>query len=105
MQTPPYSSGKRTPVNPRSASLGSSSIGKCWASSHSITCGAISASANSRTLVFTCCCSSVNLKFMLFSTYFCTRQRHSRLSGDRPECLSKQQIVKTLILTHRGDEL
>src|SRR5262249_50309408 len=35
-------------------------MGKCEASSHSITWGAISPSANSRTLLRSCCCSSVN---------------------------------------------
>src|SRR5437660_5213887 len=59
---PPYSSGNKTPVNPSSPSFGSSSIGKCCASSHSITYGAISASANSRTLIFICNCSSVSSK-------------------------------------------
>src|SRR6266478_4848034 len=37
------------------------STGKCDASSHSIACGAISPSANSRTLRRRCCCSSVKL--------------------------------------------
>src|SRR5438309_2279909 len=36
------------------------SSGKWEASSHSITCGVISPSANSRTLLRSCCCSSVN---------------------------------------------
>src|ERR1700704_1992804 len=59
---PPYSSGKITPKSPISASFGMISTGKCEASSHSITCGAISPSANSRTLRRNCCCSSVNEK-------------------------------------------
>src|SRR5262249_23469803 len=50
------------PSRPISASLGMISVGKCEASSHSITCGAISPSANSRTLRRNCCCSSVNVK-------------------------------------------
>src|SRR5215471_11386975 len=60
---PPYSSGKMTPSSPISASFGIISIGKCEASSHSITWGAISPSANSRTLRRSCCCSSVSWKF------------------------------------------
>src|SRR4026208_1611662 len=59
---PPYSSGKITPSSPSSASFGINSIGKCCSSSHSNTCGPISDSANSRTLNFTCRCSSVNSK-------------------------------------------
>src|SRR6266404_281262 len=58
---PPYSSGKITPSSPISPSFGIISIGKCDASSHSITCGPISPSANSRTLRRSCCCSSVKL--------------------------------------------
>src|SRR5258708_3668327 len=38
------------------------SIGKCEASSHSITWGVIAPSANSRMLRRSCCCSSVNEK-------------------------------------------
>src|SRR5579863_2515069 len=60
MPAPPYFSGKITPRKPISASLGITSEGNCEASSHSITCGAISASANSRTARRRCCCSSVN---------------------------------------------
>src|SRR5271157_2251523 len=59
---PPYSSGKITPSSPISASFGRISSGKCDASSHSITCGAISPSANSRTLFRKCFCSSLNVK-------------------------------------------
>src|SRR6266478_824740 len=59
---PPNCSGKITPSSPISPSFGIISTGKCEASSHSITCGAISPSANSRTLRRNCCCSSVNEK-------------------------------------------
>src|SRR6185437_9406168 len=59
MPAPPYFSGKMTPRKPISASLGIISEGNWEASSHSITCGAISASANSRTVRRRCCCSSV----------------------------------------------
>src|SRR6202142_703479 len=48
-----------TPRRPSSASLGMSSEGNVEASSHSITCGAISLSANLRTVLRSCCCSSV----------------------------------------------
>src|SRR6202030_3234665 len=57
---PPYFSGKMTPRNPISASLGIISDGNLETSSHSITWGRISASANSRTLRRSCCCSSVS---------------------------------------------
>src|SRR5260370_25262341 len=59
---PPYCSGKITPRNPISPSIGISSDGNWDASSHSITCGAISVSANPRTLRRSCCCSSVKEK-------------------------------------------
>src|SRR6266404_9327740 len=97
MPAPPYSSGNKTPVRPNAASFGCSSIGKCCASSHSITCGAISASANSRTLVLICCCSSFNSKcipLLLFRQE--TRQRHSRLPHHRQECLSKPTFPSEL---------
>src|SRR6267378_1062666 len=51
-----------TPSKPISPSLGINSDGKHEASSHSITCGAISDSENSRTVRRRCCCSSVNEK-------------------------------------------
>ena len=47
---PPYCSGNWMPISPSAASFGSSSAGKCCASSHSRTCGRISVSANSRTV-------------------------------------------------------
>ena len=52
------------------ASFGCNSTGKCCDSSHSITCGAISDSANSRTLILTCCCSSLNSNSMFVYTRF-----------------------------------
>src|SRR5258707_1124827 len=45
-------------MRPRAASLGSRSGENCCASSHSMTCGFISASANSRTVRRRICCSS-----------------------------------------------
>ena len=51
--------GTECPSSPRSASFGSSSLGKCCASSHSMTWGRISVSANSRTLLRRRTCSSV----------------------------------------------
>src|SRR5215469_15289609 len=51
-----------TPSRPISASLGRSSRGKWEASSHSITWGPISPSANSRTDLRSCCCSGVKVK-------------------------------------------
>src|SRR5579864_1715635 len=50
------------PSKPSLASCGTISCGKWEASSHSIMCGAISASANSRTVRRSACCSSVNEK-------------------------------------------
>ena len=46
---PPYSSGTTRPNSPRSPSLATSSTGKWCAASQAAACGAISASANSRT--------------------------------------------------------
>jgi hypothetical protein len=45
--------------------LGISSAGKREASSHSMTCGAISDCAKSRTVRWSCCCSSVREKSTL----------------------------------------
>src|ERR1700680_3929820 len=50
------------PSRPSSASLGISSAGKREASSHSMTWGAISDCAKSRTVRWSCCCSSVREK-------------------------------------------
>src|SRR5688572_14063322 len=50
MPAPPYSSGNWIPISPSAASFGSKSTGNACRSSHSITCGRISASANSRTV-------------------------------------------------------
>src|ERR1700722_18415274 len=54
-----------TPSNPISASLGIVSIGNFDASSHSMTCGSISPSANSRMLRRSWFCSSVKEKSTL----------------------------------------
>src|ERR1051325_7052745 len=62
MSDPPYSTGKMLAISPRRPSSFTVSSGKCEASSHSMTCGRISRSANSRTLLRSCCCSSVNSK-------------------------------------------
>src|SRR5258708_8088789 len=51
------------------------SIGKCDTSSHSITCGAISPSANSRTLRRSCCCSSVRLNSTVSSEVSLTEEQ------------------------------
>ena len=61
---PPYSSGTSTPIIPSSPSLRIASRGKVWASSHSMTCGAISLSANSRTILRIASCSSERAKFI-----------------------------------------
>src|SRR3954451_3035404 len=62
MPAPPYRSGNWIPISPSAASFGSRSIGKCWASSHSMTCGPISVSANWRTVRRSSVCSSVARK-------------------------------------------
>ena len=62
MPAPPYSGGKIIPISP---SLPSSLIvasGNSEASSQRMTCGAISRSANSRTVFLSCSCSSFNWK-------------------------------------------
>src|SRR5689334_1903451 len=50
------------PRRPSAASFGTSSVGKCWVSSHSITWGRISVSANSRMLRRRRSCSSLRRK-------------------------------------------
>src|SRR3954469_18336156 len=65
-------------MSPRSASFGSRSIGKCCVSSHSITCGRISASANSRTLRRRISCSSDGLK-SITARLSCRYMRRFRL--------------------------
>src|SRR4030095_774213 len=55
-------------MRPSSPIFGNSSFGKCCASSHSMTCGRISASANSRTIRLTCSCSSVKSKSIGIAT-------------------------------------
>src|SRR5436190_4932755 len=50
------------PIRPSAASFGSSSLGKCCASSHSLMWGRISVSANSRMLRRRSCWSSLRLK-------------------------------------------
>ena len=51
-------------MSPSAASFGRSSVGKCCVSSHSMTCGRISASANSRMLRRSSSCSGVNRRSM-----------------------------------------
>src|SRR5882762_4064891 len=74
-----------TPSKPISPSLGINSDGKREASSHSITWGAISDSANSRTLRRRCCCSSVKEKSTgpqeSFSAFWQTNYLYHRAKG------------------------
>src|SRR5215467_6677279 len=82
MPAPPYSTGKTVPISP---SLPSSLIvasGNSPASSHFITCGAISRSANSRTLFFSCSCSSLSWKSKVLSAIECDEFQFRR--GRRP---------------------
>ena len=57
---PPYSSGAVRPISPRSPIFLTTSVGKWWSRSHCAACGAISASANSRTLRRNISCSGDN---------------------------------------------
>ena len=54
---PPYSSGAVRPISPRPPIFWTTSVGKWWSLSHCAACGAISASANSRTLRRNSSCS------------------------------------------------
>src|SRR5512144_1776505 len=58
---PPYFSGKIVPRKPSSPILANTARGKCCASSHSMTWGRISASANSRAAWRIACCSAVKV--------------------------------------------
>src|ERR1017187_239137 len=59
---PPYSGGKIVPIRPSFPSSLIVASGNSQASSHFMTFGAISRSANSRTLFLRCSCSSFNWK-------------------------------------------
>ena len=54
---PPNSSGAVSPISPRSPIRRTTSVGKWWSLSHCAACGAISPSANSRTLLRKVSCS------------------------------------------------
>src|ERR1035441_454526 len=62
MPEPPYSTGKIVPSSPSLPSSFTVSSGNSLASSHFMTLGAISRSANSRTIFFNCSCSSESWK-------------------------------------------
>ncbi len=70
MPTPPYSSGQGTPNSPSSAILATLSQGKRLSRSYSAATGAISFSANSRTVARSMRCSSVRYRSstLLFSS-------------------------------------
>ena len=55
---PPYSSGAVSPISPRAPIFCTTSDGKWCLRSHSAACGAISASANSRTHLRNASCSA-----------------------------------------------
>ena len=57
---PPYSSGNGMPNSPSSPIWRTTSTGNVWLASQASACGAISASAKSRTSLRSACCSSVN---------------------------------------------
>src|SRR5262245_204811 len=69
MAAPPYASGNWIPMRPSSANFERSSGGKLCASSHALTFGRSSASANSRTLRRRSSCSSLSLTSMLIGSY------------------------------------
>src|ERR1700722_17040310 len=81
MPAPPSSSGKITPSNPISPSFFTTSCGNSLFSSHSLTCGAISPSANARTELCNCLCSSVNpnisLSNVIIAAYTCITSKHT----------------------------
>ena len=61
---PPYSSGAVSPNSPSSPIFCTTSTGKWWSRSHCAACGAISASANSRTVRRNSSCSRDSSKLM-----------------------------------------
>src|SRR5580698_706972 len=69
MPAPPSSSGKITPISPISPSFFTTACGNSLFSSHSLTCGATSRSANARTSRLNCSCSSVSPKCTLPSAH------------------------------------
>src|SRR6266403_3601277 len=69
MPAPPYSAGKMEPMRPSLPISFTVSAGKCEPSSHFMTLGAISRSANSRTLFFKCNCSSLRWKSKMPSPF------------------------------------
>src|SRR6266851_3374504 len=69
MPAPPYSGGKTIPSRPSWPSSLTVASGKTPASSHFMTLGAISRSANSRTLFFSCSCSSLSWKSKMPSPF------------------------------------
>src|SRR5215471_3641382 len=62
MPEPPYSEGKTIPSRPSLPNSLMTASGNSLASSHFMTLGAISRSANSRTIFFSCSCSSESWK-------------------------------------------
>src|SRR5437016_13757709 len=97
MPAPPYSGGK---IIPRKPSLPSSlmvAIGKSPASSHVMTLGLISRSANSRTLFFNCSCSSFSWKSKVplpdhwfFESQLIVGEICQRALTDHPVCTTVQ---------------
>ena len=62
---PPYSSGAVRPNSPSLPIFCTTSTGKWWSRSHCAACGAISASANSRTLRRNSSCSRLSSNVMV----------------------------------------
>src|SRR5215469_9209384 len=93
MPAPPYSWGNTVPISPSLPSSLTVASGKSPFSSHSMTCGLISRSANSRTLFFNCSCSSFSWKSKVASAHtgiVCSQV--SAWKGDaEPEFLIKAQ--------------
>src|SRR5580658_7989775 len=76
MPAPPYSDGKTVPNRPSLPSSLMVASGNSLASSHVITLGAISRSANWRTLFFSCCCSSFSWKSKISPVVPSSRLEH-----------------------------
>src|SRR5579862_3817004 len=101
MPAPPYSCGKTTPSKPILPSSLMVASGNSPASSHSMTCGLISRSANSRTLFFSCSCSSFSRKSTVPSSTRGTAVRQFRSTGflhhGGPETRGKSKEIRTFV--------
>src|SRR5208283_1671456 len=107
MPAPPYSVGKIVPNRPSLPSSLMVARGNSPGSSHFMTLGAISRSAKSRTIFFSCSCSSESWKSKLFLRVLVTHSRSQWPLRTKP----KQAIItyrmygeKSQPLSIRSDE-